>query len=224
MHRTVEGPAALGEDLPFPAGQPQRRAFPEKLNGLYARLDRPFRRGYRQEHGYDIWISYSPDMLFWGRHALVLSHLDVPWGAHKIGPAAPPVRTEQGWLVLFHAAVMAEPDGGAVLPWKSPRGVVTGMTKVYRPGVMLLDLEDPSKIVGRYSGPIMEITAPYEKDPFYRPNAIFPCGVIEEPDGEVKIYYGASDRHIAVAAARIGDLVALCLAQGTRTGWRKEHQ
>lgn len=76
--------------------------FPEKINGLYARLDRPFRRAYRKEHGYDIWISYSPDMEFWGRHRLVLSHYDVEWGGHKIGPGAPPIKTEQGWLVIFH--------------------------------------------------------------------------------------------------------------------------
>jgi beta-1,4-mannooligosaccharide/beta-1,4-mannosyl-N-acetylglucosamine phosphorylase len=179
--------------------------FPEKINGLYARLDRPFRRGYKTEHGYDIWVSYSPDMEFWGRHRLVLSHRDVAWGHHKIGPGAPPIRTKKGWLTLFHGAEIASPaDGWA--PWA--RG---GVTKVYRTGVMLLDLENPSKVVGRLEDPLMEITAPYEQEPSYRPNVIFATGAILEPDGEVKIYYGASDTSICLARARVDDLMALCV-------------
>jgi len=184
--------------------------FPEKINGLYVRLDRPFRRGYKKENGYDIWISYSPDMEFWGRHSLLLSYLDVPWGSNKIGPATPPIKTDKGWLTLFHAAEIVQPDG-YFPPWMW-EGKPLGFTKVYRPGVMLLDLEDPSKIIGLYKYPLMEISADYELDTYFRPNVIFPCGIIEEPDGELKIYYGASDTHVAVATAKVNDLVDLCLA------------
>lgn len=67
--------------------------FPEKVNGLYARLDRPFARQYFQDKGYDIWISYSPDMQFWGKHSLLLSHKDVLWGSNKIGPGPQPIKT-----------------------------------------------------------------------------------------------------------------------------------
>lgn len=179
--------------------------FPEKINGLYARLDRPFVRGYKKERGYDIWISYSPDMEFWGRHKLLLSHYDVPWGSHKIGPAAPPVRTEKGWLILFHGAEIIEPDG-YYPQWKKGKA-----TKLYRPGIMLLDLEDPSRIIGIRKDPLMEIVTDYEKDTSYRPNVIFPTGMIPEKDGTVKIYYGASDTTVALAIAKIDDLVNLCL-------------
>ena len=192
--------------------QPDNRnavIFPEKINGLYARLDRPFRRGYRKENGYDIWISYSPDMIFWGKHHLVLSHLDVPWGSHKIGPAAPPIKTDKGWLTLFHGAEIVEPDN-YFLEW-GKAAYSGGITKVYRPGIMLLDLHDPSKILGIRQEPLMEITADYEKDTSYRPNAIFPTGIIDEGDGTVKIYYGASDTTIAMGTAKIDELVALCL-------------
>lgn len=179
--------------------------FPEKVDGLYARLDRPFRRGYQRENGYDVWISFSPDMEFWGRHHLVLSHRDVPWGSHKIGPAGPPVRTERGWLTLFHGAEIVDPAEAGVTAWAEG-----GVTKVYRAGVMLLDLEEPWKIIGIRRDPLLEITTDYEQDPDYRPNVIFPTGVVPEDDGTVRIYYGASDTTIAVAEARIDDLVSLC--------------
>ena len=182
--------------------------FPEKVGGLYVRLDRPFRRGYKLENGYDIWISYSPDMQFWGKHSLLLSCHDLPWGSHKIGPGAPPVKTEKGWLTIFHAAEIIEPDG-YFLPWGENSS--SSVTKVYRPGIMLLDLNNPSKIVGISKDPLMEITAAYEKDASYRPNAIFATGMIEEENGTVKIYYGASDTSIAVASAKISDLVELCI-------------
>jgi beta-1,4-mannooligosaccharide/beta-1,4-mannosyl-N-acetylglucosamine phosphorylase len=182
--------------------------FPRKIGGLYARLDRPFRRGYRAEHGYDIWISYSPDMEFWGRHKLVLSHYDVDWGHHKIGPSAPPVWTAEGWLTLFHGAEV-DPGGEGWLPWINEEGPYPG--KVYRTGVMLLDLNDPSKIIARREEPLMSAVAPYEMDPCYRPNTVFPCGMIEEESGGLKIYYGASDRHVALATVHKDDLLGWVL-------------
>ena len=199
---------------PIYRSEPDNRngvVFPDRIRGLYARLDRPFRRGYRTEHGYDVWISYSPDMEFWGRHKLVLSHLDVEWGSHKIGPAAPPVRTSRGWLTFFHGAEMAPEDEGW-LPWIGDKGPTRG--KVYRTGLMLLDLQDPSRILGRIKRPVLEPHAPYEMDPSYRPNVTFPCGVVEEADGELKIYYGASDTHIALATADKNELAEACLKAG----------
>ncbi|MPN17080.1 Beta-1,4-mannooligosaccharide phosphorylase [bioreactor metagenome] len=183
--------------------------FPEKIGGNYVRLERPFRRGYRQEHGYDIWLSESPDLVYWGKHRQVLSFLDVEWGSHKIGPAAPPIRTPEGWLTLFHgASIPAQDDFSGWMPWAA------GNCKVYAAGVMLLDLHEPWKIRKRYSGPLLAPQADYELNPEYRPNVVFPCGMIPEPDGTVKIYYGASDICIALAEANIDDLVRLCLEQG----------
>jgi beta-1,4-mannooligosaccharide/beta-1,4-mannosyl-N-acetylglucosamine phosphorylase len=180
--------------------------FPEKIGGLYCRLDRPFARGYKKERGYDIWVSYSPDMEFWGKHKMVLSHLDVKWGSYKIGPGCQPIKTEHGWLIIFHGAESPAPeDEGYFPPWTN------APTKVYRAGLMMLDLEDPSKIVAYVEDPLMEITYDYERDPSYRPNVIFPGGIIVEPDGEVKIYYGAADTTVALATARLDDLIELCL-------------
>ena len=178
--------------------------FPEKINGNYVRLDRPFRRGYRQEAGYDIWLSESPDMRFWGNHKLLLSHYDVAWGSHKIGPAVPPVKTPEGWLVFFHGAFL--PEERESLGWKN---WCCGNCKVYSAGVMLLDLEEPWIIRARRALPVLTPRTDYEMDPIYRPNVVFPCGIITEENGDMKIYYGASDHSVAVAFSNVNALLDL---------------
>ncbi len=172
--------------------------FPEKVNGLYCRLDRPFARIYEKSRPYDLWISWSPDLEFWGRHEALLRWQDVTWGSHKIGPAAPPIRTKAGWLTLFHGARLREPGP-------------EGWGKTYSAGVMLLDLKNPAKILGRCPEPILdpEPEFPYEWEG-YRPRVIFPTGFIDMGDGTCLIYYGASDTVMALATARIDDLIALC--------------
>ena len=175
--------------------------FPEKIGGLFARLDRPFRM--TQHEGFDIWISFSPDLEFWGRSKVLVRSRDIPWGTDKIGPACNPIRTSEGWLCIWHGArVYPERDHY----WK----------KTYRAGVLLLDLEDPTKVRKVQMRPLMEPETDYEVAPdfhpnTYRPNVIFPCGAIVEPDGQVKIYYGASDTTVCVATAGLDELVDFCL-------------
>ena len=186
--------------------QPDNRnavIFPEKINGRFVRLDRPFRRGYRAEMGYDIWLSESPDMQFWGKHKLLLSHYDVEWGSHKIGPAAPPVKTPAGWLVFFHGAFIPEGENTGWKKW------CCGRCKVYSAGLMLLDLNEPWKIKAIRKDPVLVPHTDYEMNPVYRPDVVFPCGIIPEADGTIKIYYGASDYSIALATAKIDDLLKL---------------
>jgi beta-1,4-mannooligosaccharide/beta-1,4-mannosyl-N-acetylglucosamine phosphorylase len=171
--------------------------FPRKIGEWYVRLDRPFARVYEATRPYDIWLSESPDLEFWGRHRLVLEAKDVAWGRHKIGPGAPPIETHEGWLCIFHGAELREPDH-------------TGWHKDYHAGVMLLDLEEPWRIRGRCLEPIISPEAPYELLG-YRPRVIFPTGTVAEPDGAVKIYYGAADQVMCLATAGLADLVDLCL-------------
>ena len=143
-----------------------------------------------------MWTSRSPDMEFWGRHELVLRAQDVPWGKVKVGPSTPPIRTDRGWLALFHGVEMREPDS-------------FGWPFTYRAGVMLLDLEDPSRIVSMCPDPVMEPTEDYE-NVGYRSHVVFPGAMVPEADGTVKIYYGAADQSVALATAGLDDLVALC--------------
>lgn len=171
--------------------------FSEKIGGFYYRLDRPFTRWYYLDRGYDIWVSKSPDLEYWGGHSLLLKYSDVAWGNNKIGPGPQPVKTDKGWLVIYHGA-------------EFPDGTDTAWRKTYRAGVMLLDLKDPSKILARPAAPLLSPEAPYETDPTYRPNAIFPTGLIEEDDGGLKLYYGAADNSIALAHTTKQKLLDFC--------------
>ena len=83
--------------------------------------------------------------------------------------------------------------------------------KRYCGGIMLLDLNDPSKIIGMSKEPLIAPELSYETDKGYRHDVIFPGGMVAEPDGEVKIYYGASDTVECLATAKLDDLLELCI-------------
>lgn len=178
--------------------------FPERIGGQYVRLERPFPvYGRSNQERFDIWLSDSPDLVYWGHSDLLLGVEDVPYANLKLGPAAPPVKTDRGWLVLFHA-VDFDPSRGK-------NGWEDSWKKRYTAGIMLLDLEDPRRILGLYREPLLAPEAPYEVSGGFRNNAVFPCGMVLEDDGEVKIYYGAADIVTCLATANIDDLIALCL-------------
>lgn len=177
--------------------------FPEKIDGYYVRLERPFPVYSRGKDRFDIWLSKSPDLKFWGESKLVLGVEDVPYANDKIGPSAPPVKTKYGWLTLFHA-VDLEQDGRGQTEWDK------NWNKRYTAGVMLLDLKDPSKVIGMSKKPLIVPDMPYESDYGFRQNVIFPGGMIVEDNGDVKIYYGSADSVECVAFSTVEELVALC--------------
>lgn len=176
--------------------------FPEKIGGRFVRLERPmpvYSRWGRTE-AFDIWLSESPDLRFWGESRLVLGAERVPYATTKIGPAAPPVRTPKGWLATIHAVRVSDRD----LPsWEK------GWRKEYCAGLVLLDLDDPSKVIGLSREPFIPPAEPYETEGF-RGSVIFPGGMILEDSGEVKIYYGAADTVECLATADLGELLDLC--------------
>ncbi len=185
--------------------------LPEMINGMFVRLERPFpvySRGKGSER-FDVWISDSPDLNYWGNHQLLLGAEHVPFCNRKIGPAAPPVRTDAGWLTLFHATdVNPDVTWGGMEQFRQ-----TGWNKRYTAGAMLLDGEDPYRVIGMMREPLLAPEARYELEG-YRNAVIFPGGLVAEDDGELKIYYGAADAVMALATARAGDLVDACLQAG----------
>jgi len=188
--------------------------FPERVGGRYLRLERPFpeySRGYQER--FDLWASASPDLRHWGDATLVLAVEDVPFANAKIGPGAPPVKTPRGWLTTFHAVRKTERP---LDTWEQ------AWHKEYLGGLMLLDLAEPTRILGLCPLPILESAADYEVNGF-RGSVIFPGGMVLEDSGEVKIYYGAADTVEALATAHVDDLVALCrqpVARGARSAAR----
>ena len=176
--------------------------FPEKIDGFFYRLERPF-PSYTRSY-FDMWCSKSPDLKFWGESELVLDVENVPFANEKIGPAAPPVKTDKGWLTVFHS-VDTDVENRGKNGWE-PK-----WPKRYCAGIMLLDLKDPTKIVGISKVPLIAPELPFESEEGFRQNAIFPGGMILEDNGEVKIYYGSADTVECVATANVDDLVNLCL-------------
>ncbi len=178
--------------------------FPERIKGKLARLERPFPvYSRRTPETFDIWFSDSPDGRYWGDTQLVLGREHVPWCNRKIGPGPPPVRTKRGWLAIFHA-----------VDWDAERtldGWEGNWKKRYTAGVMLLDADDPARVIGLSRSPLLVPEPEYEYEVRgYRGSVIFPGGMVLEESGEVKIYYGAADTVEALAVAHVDDLLAAC--------------
>lgn len=162
--------------------------FPEKIGARYARLDRP----HTHILPWSIWISYSPDLVYWGDSRIVMKPESYHWDECKIGPGATPFRTPSGWLHIFHG-VFPTMSGG-----------------FYRLGVALHDLDDPSRVVGVADDFILQPESPWELAG-YVSNVVFTCGAVPEEDGTVKIYWGGADKVLCGGTAVIDELADLCL-------------
>ena len=154
--------------------------FPEKINGKYYALNRPASAlfGFR-----DMWISQSTDLICWGNHRHLMT-AGKNWDDGHVGCSAPPFLIEEGWLEIYHAA---------------------SSSGRYCLGAVLLDKNDPSKILARSTEPIMEPETDYELNGFYG-NVIFTCGVIYQ-EGKVRIYYGAADTCMGYAHIKLSDIM-----------------
>ncbi len=166
--------------------------FPERFKGKYAMLHRV------DPH---IWITFSPHLRCpWPRkeHSILAgSRSGMVWDALKIGGGAQPIKTEYGWLLIYHGV---------------------DHDHVYRLGVMLVDLVDPTTLIYRSPNHILEPTERFEvgeRDESWVPNVVFTCGAVPAEEGkeilgardEILVYYGAADSVIGVATARIEDLI-----------------
>lgn len=159
--------------------------FPEKLDGQYVAMHRPM--PMMKFTTPQIWIARSPDLLHWGHHEQLIGN-GSQWMRDRAGGGTPPIKTEQGWLTVYHGSNKLPGQGGA---------------GVYTAGLMLLDKKNPSKIVGRSSEPIMEPQAEFEKRGFLD-TVVFPTGLLER-DNIYYVYYGAADDAVGVAGFKRED-------------------
>ena len=167
--------------------------FPEKIDGMYVRFERP-------NWGRPcIWISYSPDLIHWGNQQLIMApdNHDILQDC-KVGPGAPPIKTPRGWLNIYHAVTN------------------TMAGSIYRLGVAVHDLKDPRKVIGRSHQFILAPEALHERVG-YVGNVVFTNGAIVEPDGTIKIYYGGADTCMNVATGKVDDLIDLAMEGGPDT-------
>jgi predicted GH43/DUF377 family glycosyl hydrolase len=161
--------------------------FPQRFRDRWALIHRPVAVSPRDMA--HIWLSWSPDLHYWGEHSILLPAREGGWwDAHKVGLGPPPLLTERGWLLLYHGV----------------RVTVSG--SLYRLGLALLDADRPERVLARSSEWVFGPRAPYELTGDV-PGVVFPCGWTLGDDGDtVRMYYGAADTSICVAT---GSLAAL---------------
>ena len=163
--------------------------FPEKIGGQFAALHRPMPSGGGLAKP-AIWVARSPDLRAWGDHRFVAGARDGKWDDEKIGGGAVPIRVRapghDGWLAIYHG--------------------VTRSPVTYSLGALLLDAQDPSRVIGRSREPILRPEAVYEREGFFA-GVVFTCGVLVEGD-VVRVYYGAADGVTAVADLSLAEILA----------------
>lgn len=160
--------------------------FPVRFNGRWAMIHRPVPGSSRV--GAHIWISFSPDLKHWGDHQLLLpARRGGWWDAGKVGLSPPPLQTQKGWLILYHG--VRNTAGGCI----------------YRLGLALLDLEDPTRLLARSDEWVFAPEESYEVAGDVD-KVVFPCGWVAQGD-EIRMYYGGADKCIALATARVPELL-----------------
>lgn len=168
----------------FPPPNKDIAIFPEKIGGRYFALHRPCTGDPA------IWIASSPDLRDWGGHRQLMPIRPGAWDGERIGCGAEPVRTERGWLQIYHGAIVT-PDGGVV----------------YCLGAVLLDLDEPWNILARRRAPVMVPEAGYEVRGFVD-NVVFHNGLVDRRDGTLDLYYGAADERTCGARLDVHALLA----------------
>ncbi|NEU10081.1 glycosidase [Flavihumibacter sp. R14] len=159
--------------------------FEETIGGKYYALHRP---SSVDIGGNYIWLAESPDGIHWGNHKCLARTRPDSWDSARIGAGAAPIRTERGWLEIYHGA---------------------NKQHQYCLGALLLDLDDPSKVLARTEDPIMIPSTPYELSGFFG-NVVFTNGHVLSPDGDtLTMYYGAADEFVCGADFSIKEILSL---------------
>lgn len=158
--------------------------FPRLINDRYVLIHRPIIRG--EAH---VWIAFSPDLKHWGEHKILIPVRPGWWDSTRVGLGPPPVETEEGWLVIYHGVRM------------------TASGCLYRVGLVLLDLDEPWKIIRRCDHWVFGPYESYERVGDV-PGVTFPTGVVvNKKTRELMMYYGAADSSVCLAIANIDELM-----------------
>lgn len=183
----------------MPADDKNSAFLPERIDGQWILFHRPTGISssgvaYGEGHG-QVFLSRSRDLESWSAPELVLSPRDgAHWDGWRIGIGPPPLRTSEGWLIIYHGVKQTIAGG------------------VYRVGLALSALDDPARVIKRAYGWVLGPVEDYERDGDV-PNVVFPCGLIhDEETDELRLYYGAADTSVGLATAKLADLLEIVLA------------
>lgn len=156
--------------------------FPEKIAGLYTAIHRPYPKHIGTPA---MWMARSDDLLHWGEHRKLLDVRQGLWDCVRVGAGAVPFRTEKGWLEIYHGA---DKDNRYCL------------------GAVLLDAEDPARVLARSKDPLLKPETSYELTGLLG-NVVFTCGAITSNPDEILVYYGAADSVTALAVTSVDEII-----------------
>lgn len=181
LRTTKDWKTFKSEGMIIPPHNKDCAIFEEKINGKYYALHRP---SSVDLGGNYIWIAESPDGIHWGRHKCIIKTRKQHWDSKRVGAGAAPIKTEKGWLEVYHGA---------------------NDSHRYCLGAFLLDLDDPAIVLARTEDPIMVPTAEYELTGFFG-HVVFTNGHVVNGD-ELIIYYGAADEFVCGARFSIAEIL-----------------
>jgi predicted GH43/DUF377 family glycosyl hydrolase len=161
--------------------------FPCRFGNRYAMIHRPVSASSSGAH---IWLSFSPDLIHWGEHQILLhARRGAWWDANRIGLGPPPLETPDGWLIMYHG--VRTTAGGCL----------------YRLGLALLDLDDPRRVLRRSDEWVFAPETPYERQGDVN-GVVFPCGwILDKSTDTIRLYYGGADTCLALATAKLADVL-----------------
>ena len=172
-----------------PSADKDAALLPDRINGKWILFHRP-----KTESSSHIALSRSDDLVSWTEPEAVLKPRAGPWwDSVRVGIGPPPLRTDHGWLIIYHGVKLA------------------GNSGIYRVGLALAALDEPAHVLNRMPGWIFAPFAQHERlgD---KSNTVFPCGLVQDAErGELRLYYGAADSSICLATAQLDDLLSTLL-------------
>ncbi|MCD8023185.1 MAG: glycoside hydrolase family 130 protein [Lachnospiraceae bacterium] len=187
MARTTDFRTFTRLENPFLPFNRNAVLFPRKIIGNFVMLTRPSDSGHTPFG--DIFVSESPDLIYWGRHRHVMGKSPEWWESLKIGGGAAPIETSEGWLLFYHGV----------------SGTCNGY--VYSIGGAILDIDNPSVVKYRCENFLLTPEMWYEERGFV-PNVTFPCAALfEKESGKIAVYYGAADSYVCLAFTTVGQIV-----------------
>ncbi len=172
----------------FPPENKDVVLFPERLDHQHVALHRP--NGRTPFTPPEMWIARSSDLISWGRHEPVFAE-KAGWESGRVGAGAPPIRTALGWLEIYHG---------------NRRPAVAGQVGQYVAAAIVLDADDPRRVIARSIEPLFSPTEPFEREGFVA-DVVFPTGTVARGDSLV-VYYGASDTYTGVAELPLQEMLA----------------